>query len=115
MPWDPFLQWHPATTATPVERLAHRSGAIEVQGFVLPHRDKMTADQFEDAAGPDGWLAHEGFYVYRNRRQLVAGGWLGIGTGRRRTREGVNRLARLREELPKSGADDGKGEISTCT
>ncbi|NWM98578.1 ATP-binding protein, partial [Escherichia coli] len=23
-PWDPFLQWHPATTATPVERLAHR-------------------------------------------------------------------------------------------
>lgn len=115
MPWDPFLQWHPATTATPVERLAHRSGAIEVQGFVLPHRDKMTADQFEDAAGPDGWLAHEGFFVYRNRRLLVAGGWLGLGHGRRWTRDDVHRLARLRLDLPNSGDGDWKVDIRKST
>lgn len=110
-PWDPFLQWHPATTATPVERLAHRSGAIEVQGFVLPHRDKMTADQFDDAAGPDGWIAHEGFFIYRNRRLLVAGGWLGLGSGRRWTRDDVHRLARLRLDLPNSGDGDWKVDI----
>lgn len=114
-PWDPFLQWHPATTATPVERLAHRSGTIEVQGFVLPHRDRMTADQFEDAAGPDGWLAHEGFFVYRNRRLLVAGGWLGLGPGRRWTRDDVHRLARLRLDLPNSGDGDWKVDIRKST
>jgi len=114
-PWDPFLHWHPATTATPVERLAHRSGAIEVQGFVLPHRDRMTADQFDDAAGPDGWLAHEGFFVYRNRRLLVAGGWLGLGPGRRWTRDDVHRLARLRLDLPNSGDGDWKVDIRKST
>lgn len=114
-PWDPFLQWHPATTPTPVERLVHRSGAIEVQGFVLPHRDKMTVDQFEDAAGPDGWLAHEGFFVYRNRRLLVAGGWLGLGPGSRWTRDEVHRLARLRLDLPNSGDCDWKVDIRKST
>jgi hypothetical protein len=114
-PWDPFLQWHPATTSTPVERLAHRSVAIEVQGFVLPHRDRLTADQFDDAAGPDGWLAHEGFFIYRNHRLLVSGGWLALGPGRRWTRDDVHRLARIRLDLPNSGDSDWKVDIRKST
>lgn len=114
-PWDPFLRWHPATTTTPIERLGHRSGVIEFQGFVLPHRDKMTVDQFDDAAGPDGWLAHQGFFVYRNRRLLVAGGWLGLGVGRRWTRDDVHRLARLRLDLPNSADSDWKLDIRKST
>lgn len=110
-PWDPFLQAHPATTPTPPERLRHRSGAVEVQGFVLPHRDRMTADQFEAAGGPDGWLAHEGFFVYRNKRLLVAGGWLGLGSGRRWARDDVHKLARLRLDLPNTGDADWKVDI----
>lgn len=109
--WDPFLQPHPATVATPPEKLLQPSGAVEVQGFILPHRDKLTADQFERAGGPDGWLAHEGFFVYRNRRLLVAGGWLGLGPGRRWTRDDVHRLARLRLDLPTSGDEDWKVDI----
>jgi hypothetical protein len=110
-PWDPFLQAHPATTPTPPERLRHRSGTVEVQGFVLPHRDRMTADEFEAAGGPDGWLAHEGFFVYRNERLLVPGGWLGLGPGRRWTRDDVHKLARLRLDLPNSGDADWKVDI----
>jgi hypothetical protein len=110
-PWDPFLQLHPATIATPPERLVQPDGAVEVQGFVLPHRDKLTADQFERAAGPDGWLAHEGFFVYRNRRLLVPGGWLGLGPGRRWTRDDVHRLARIRLDLLSSGDEDWKVDI----
>lgn len=110
-PWDPFLQTHPATTPTPPERLPHRGGTVEVQGFVLPHRDRLAADEFDAAGGPDGWLAHEGFFVYRNRRLLVAGGWLGLGPGRRWTRDDVHRLARLRLDLPNSGDVDWKIDI----
>ncbi|HET7463293.1 MAG TPA: ATP-binding protein [Longimicrobium sp.] len=109
-PWDPFLQSHPATTSTPLERLPN-SGGVEVQGFVLPHRDRMTAAEFETAAGPDGWLAHEGFFVYRNRRLLVAGGWLGLGPGRRWTRDDVHRLARIRLDLPNSVDEEWKVDI----
>lgn len=110
-PWDPFLQWHSATTSTPLERLSHKSGIVEVQGFVLPHRDRMTVDEFDVAGGPQGWLAHEGFFVYRNRRLLVPGGWLGLGPGRRWVRDDVHRLARLRLDLPNSGDEDWKVDI----
>jgi hypothetical protein len=110
-PWDPFLQLHPATMPTPVERFSHGGGTIEVQGFVLPHRDRLTSDQFEQAEGPAGWLAHEGFFVYRGRRLLVPGGWMGLGQGRPWVQNGMHRLARLRLDLPTSGDHHWKVDI----
>jgi len=110
-PWDPFMQTHPATTTTPVERFVHRDGAVEVQGFVLPHRDRLTSDQFEQAEGPAGWLAHEGFFIYRGRRLLVPGGWIGLGPGRPWVQNGMYRLARLRLDLATSGDHDWKVDI----
>ena len=53
--------------------------------YVLPHKDRMTEDEHEAAAGPGGWNAHQGFYVYRERRLLVAGGWLNLGYATRST------------------------------
>lgn len=110
-PWDPFMQLHPATTQTPVERFTHSGGAIEVQGFVLPHRDRLTSDQFEQAQGPGGWLSHEGFFIYRGRRLLVPGGWMGLGPGRPWVQNGMHRLARLRLDLPTSGDHHWKVDI----
>lgn len=110
-PWDPFMQSHPATTTTPVERFTHSGGSIEVQGFVLPHRDRLTSDEFEQAEGPAGWLGHEGFFVYRGRRLLVPGGWLGLGQGRPWVQNGMHRLARLRLDLPTSGDHDWRVDI----
>ena len=36
-----------------------------------------------EAAGPKGWNAHQGFYVYRNKRLIIDGDWLGLGTWNR--------------------------------
>ncbi|MBI2714271.1 MAG: ATP-binding protein [Rhizobiales bacterium] len=110
-PWDPFLQTHPATIATPVERLPHVAGAVEVQGFVLPHRDRLTTEQFNRAGGPEGWLAHQGFFMYRDQRLLVAGGWLGLGPGRRWARDDIHRLARVKLDLGSSGDNLWKVDI----
>lgn len=110
-PWDPFMQMHPATAQTPVERFTHSGGSIEVQGFVLPHRDRLTSDQFEQAQGPGGWLSHEGFFIYRGRRLLVPGGWMGLGPGRPWGQNGMHRLARLRLDLPTSGDHHWKVDI----
>jgi hypothetical protein len=106
-PWEPFLTSHPATWSSPVERLAH---GVEVQCHVLPHKDRLDQRQHDQAAGPNGWSAQQGFYVYRNQRLLVAGSWLGLGKGRW-TKEEAYRLARIRLDIPNSADADWKIDI----
>ena len=104
--WDPFMKDHGATISTPAERITTPRGDVEVQGFVLPHKDHLKRDQFEIGGGLDGWTAQQGFYVYRNRRMLVSGDWLGLGQGRAWTREEPYKLARLRLDIPNTADAD---------
>ena len=114
-PWDPLLAQHPATWSSPVERLATQSGLIEVQCHVLPHKDRLDRAQYELAAGQEGWTAHQGFYVYRNQRLLLAGSWLGLGQGRAWTKEEAHRLARIRLDIPNTADTDWKIDIRKAT
>lgn len=101
MPWDPFMSGHPAKPwNSPVARSSADAVNVAVECHVLPHKDKLSAEEFARAAGPDGWNAQQGFYVYRNERLLVAGGWLGLGPGRAWNREEPYRLARIRLDIP---------------
>jgi signal transduction histidine kinase len=76
-PWDPILK-HPATHSLgPPDRLPFMGSTIIVQPFVLPHRSKLDEQQQKSGGGIRGWTAHQGFYVYRNDRLVVAGDWLG--------------------------------------
>jgi hypothetical protein len=102
IPWDPFLESEPATQGLPPTHLHLRGSTIEVQPFVLPHHNKISQEQFEKAGGPRGWNAHQGFFVYRNSRLLVPGGWLGLGW----PNETQHRLARIRVDLPNSLDED---------
>lgn len=110
-PWDPFLEGNPATWTSPVTRLASPSGAVEVQCHVLPHKDRLDSATHDRAAGPEGWTAQQGFYVYRNQRLLVAGSWLGLGRGRAWSKEEAHRLARIRIDIPNSADADWKIDI----
>ena len=104
--WDPFMRDHSSTIATPKERIKTQRGIVEVQGFILPHKDKLKERQFEIGAGLEGWTAQQGFYVYRNRRMLVSGGWLGLGQRQAWTREEPYKLARLRLDIPNTADAD---------
>ena len=95
-PWEPFLVDEPATHRLAEELLGN--GKVLVRGYVLPHLSKLTAEKHSRAAGPRGWNAHQGFYIYRNRRLLVAGDWLGFGW----TKEEHYKLARIAVDLPNS-------------
>jgi hypothetical protein len=103
-PWDPFLETHPATQCTPEEpiRIAGHVDPILIRGFILPHRDHLTADEHAAASGPAGWNAQQGFYLYRGERLIVAGSWLGLGAGRPWTQEEHYKLARIRIDIPNS-------------
>lgn len=110
-PWDPFLSDNPSTSKTPEECIETDGGSICVRGFVLPHRDRFTPQEHKRAAGVEGWAGQQGCYIYRNRRLLVAGGWLGLGRGRQWTREEAYQLARIRIDIPNSADSDWKIDI----
>ncbi|MFC3651957.1 ATP-binding protein [Dyella humi] len=115
-PWDPFMMGHPAKPwVSPVAKLTTTGGQIEVQCHVLPHKDKLTEREMEHAAGVAGWTSQQGFYVYRNERLLVAGGWLGLGQRRAWNREEAHRLARIRLDITNTADAEWKIDIRKAT
>jgi hypothetical protein len=95
-PWDPFMTAHPATQPMPEETLWFKDQAITVKPFILPHHSKLSPEEQRRGAGSAGWNAQQGFYIYRNRRLIVAGSWLGLGF----QKEEHAKLARIRVDLP---------------
>lgn len=77
-PWDPFLTTHAATQQLAPEELKLDGMSIHVQPWVLPYFSKMSAEDHRRASGPEGWNAHQGFFVYRGQRLLVPGDYLGL-------------------------------------
>lgn len=101
--WDPFMFGAEGLQSRPEMVLGN--GDIKVKGFVLPHRSKLSPDEYESGKGPkDSWTAHQGFYVYRNKRLLVAGDWLGLFK-----REVHYDLCRIMIDLPNTY--DGEWQI----
>lgn len=95
-PWDPFLRKEPATQDLTDEILKIFGDKINVNPFVLPHHSKINKEQHERAAGPEGWNAHQGFYLYRNKRLIVPGSWLNLGF----KKEEHFKLARILVDIP---------------
>lgn len=96
VPWDPFLRAETATQQLAEETFPTADGRVVVRPFVLPHHARLSADVHQRAAGPDGWNARQGFYVYRNRRLLVPGDWLRLGF----QKEEHAKLARIQVDIP---------------
>ena len=95
--WDAFLKNEIATQRLPPEKLSCLNDkTVTVVPYILPHRSKLSLEAHRQAAGPGGWNAQQGIYVYRNERLLVAGGWLGLGF----QKEEHYKLARIQIDLP---------------
>lgn len=115
-PWNPFLTGHPAKAwESPIARTLTQYGEVSVECHVLPYKDCLTTREYEQAAGPAGWSTQQGFYVYRNKRLLVAGGWLGLGSGKGWDREESLRLARIRLDIPNTADAAWKIDIRKST
>lgn len=110
-PWDPFMTDHPSKPWGSPPITCPTSRSIVAQCHVLPHKDRLSVKEYEATAGPQGWTAQQGFYIYRNERLLVAGSWLGLGAGRAWTKDEAHRLARIRLDIPNTADADWKIDI----
>lgn len=91
--WNPFLTNETATQTFPEEKI--QNGAVTIEGFVLPHKSKISEEKYKYAEGVKGWNEQQGFYIYRNERLLLAGDWLGLFR-----KEEHYKLTRIQIELP---------------
>lgn len=92
-PWNPFCPNESKRQPFPVEYLA---GNITMSGFVLPHKANFSNEiAYKEAQGPNGWTGQQGFYVYRGKRLLLSGDWLGLFH-----KEESCKLARIAIDLP---------------
>lgn len=107
-PWDPFLAHEPATQTLATTRLHLHGAIVEVRPYILPHQSKISKSTHESAAGLHGWNAHQGFYIYRNRRLLVPGDWLGFGWAK----EEHYKLARILVEVPNALDHDWQIDVT---
>lgn len=91
--WNPFLSGEQATQSFSEEQL--HNGKVIIKGFVLPHKSKTSEETYKYAEGVKGWNEHQGFYIYRNERLLLAGDWLGLFR-----KEEHYKLIRIQIDLP---------------
>ena len=103
-PWDPFLEKNTFTQNLGAEKIKYKNNEIIVTPFVLPHHSKyLTNSDFTEAGGINGWNAHQGFFVYRERRLIMFGGWLTFAKP-----EDHYKLARIRVDISNNMDNDWK-------
>lgn len=93
-PWDPFLIGRAGQQARPAEEI---SPGVVVTPHILPHHRNLSDQEHDSAGRVKGWNAHQGFYVYRGDRLLIAGDWLGLFTS-----DEHHKLARIAIDIPTS-------------
>lgn len=102
--WNPFCINESKTQEQPTDTI---NGNVKIKGYVLPHKNNFSTEQaYRKAEGIKGYPAMQGFYVYRGKRLLLAGDWLGLFR-----KEEHYKLVRIQVDLPNSLDTDWKIDI----
>lgn len=110
-PWDPFCMSEKKTQECSLDEIPFEDRIVNIRGFVLPHKDDFsTPEAHKKAGGIREWLDMQGFYVYRGKRLLLAGDWLGLFH-----KEEHNKLVRILIDLPNNLDEDWQIDIKKST
>ena len=109
-PFDPFHLSHPATILGPEEVFRLGDQEIRIQPVTLPHNKKVSTQEWERYAGPEGYVRNQGFYVYRGKRLIIHGTWFKL---MRQTE--LTKLARVRIDMPNSMDSDWKIDLKKAS
>ncbi|MDU2066567.1 MAG: ATP-binding protein [Sporomusaceae bacterium] len=106
-PWNPFCLSNSATQELADEIYCESGKEVIIQPYVLPHKTKFKSEkELKDIEGPYGITAHQGIYVYRNRRLLVYGTWFNYIR-----KEPAFNLARIKLDIGSESDFDWKIDI----
>ncbi len=96
---DPFCTNNAATTVFAPENIQVKTDGqtwqIDMQAYTLPHYSKLSATEYDDYGGEEGYVRNQGFYVYRNRRLIIWGTWFGLAKHGE-----LSKLVRIRIDIP---------------
>ena len=86
------------------------NGDVRIRPVTLPHHKKVTVDEWNRYAGPEGYIKNQGFYVYRERRLIIHGTWFNLA---RQTE--LTKLARVRIDMPNSMDAEWKIDVKKAS
>ena len=70
-------------------------GVVVVTPYILPFSDTMTQEELAALGGKEGLIKNQGFYIYRNKRLIVAADWFRVA---RKT--DLSKLCRVKVDMP---------------
>lgn len=94
---DPFLTKHPGTQPLSEEYIDLEGHNIKVKPYILPYLNKLSPSDIELLGTLDDLRNKQGIYVYRNNRLIIWGTWFRLDT-----KNELNKLARIRVDIPNS-------------
>lgn len=94
---DPFLTRHPGTQPLSEESIDLEGNNIRVKPYILPYLNKLSPEDINLLGTLDDLRNKQGIYVYRNNRLIIWGTWFRLDT-----KNELNKLARIRVDIPNS-------------
>lgn len=94
---DPFLTRHPGTQPLSEESIELEGHNIRVKPYILPYINKLSPEDINLLGTLDDLRNKQGIYVYRNNRLIIWGTWFRLDT-----KNELNKLARIRVDIPNS-------------
>ena len=94
----------------PSEKLRCKGGHIVIQTHVLPHFKNMDPERLEELGGADGIAQQQGLYIYREKRLISAGGWLGMARNSQ-----LGALARVQVDIPSALDNDWSTDVKKAS
>jgi hypothetical protein len=105
-PIEPFMIGEKGYQEGPSAKLRCKGGHIVIQTHVLPHFKNMKPELLEELGGADGVTNGQGLYIYREKRLINAGGWLGMTRSSQ-----LGALARVQVDIPSSLDNDWSTDV----
>ena len=109
-PIDPMASSHAATQNDPEDILRLCRGDVLIRCHTLPHHKRMSREEWKEIGGPEGHMKSQGLYVYREKRLIIAGGWLGLA---RQTE--LTKLCRIAVDIPNTMDAEWKIDVKKAS
>ena len=109
-PMDPFMVNARGYQEGPGEKIKCGDAYVHLQTHVLPHFNKISAQNLKRYGGTATITQNQGLYIYREKRLINAGGWLGL------TRHSqLGALARVQVDIPSSFDNEWETDVKKAS